>query len=243
MMKVNWNLYFCSIFLIAGGATGYVAISQKISGSASSTPAILIATAISTALAATLAAIWIAQNMGARYILLAKGSFLFTASAFMIGIGSPIFLVIPPTSWLGASTIAAITTTAILNSIKSYRYYKSISIDSREEILKTIKGNRIDLDKFSRFFLDYPPTVVTKLSPKIGVPIAISGLVCMVLGLSLYRVYPIFSVVAWGVPTLLVPAFLLPVLTQALVQQSLLANIEKQIGQRLTAKVPIQTAE
>ena len=65
----------------------------------------------------------------------------------------------------------------------------------------------------------------------------------MVLGLSLYKVYPIFSVVAWGVPTLLVPAFLLPVLTQALVQQSLLANIEKQIGQRLTAKVPIQTAE
>lgn len=235
MMKISWNLYYCSLFLLIGGAGGFVAISYKVLGPSQMDTALVTAISSTTAMAVVLTAIWLAQYISARYILLAKTSPMLTISCFMTSIGSPLFFLTPPSSWQGASAITLISTITAANAFLSYAHYRSILQNRRKEIDKTINSTVIDIEQFSRIFSEYPPTIATKLSTKFATPIAIVGIFSMLIGLNLFKAYPTLSVIAWSVPALLVPAFLLPTLTQALIQQPFLARIEKALKQRLVA--------
>ncbi len=241
MMKISWNLYYCSLFLLIGGAGGFVAISYKVLAPSQMDLALVTAISSTTAMAVVLTAIWLAQYISARYILLAKTSSMLTISFFMISMGSPLFFLAPPSSWQGASIIALISTITAANTFLSYSHYRSTLQKRRKEIDKTIKSNVIDIEQFSKIFSDYPPTIATKLPTKVAAPIAIGGIFSMLIGLNLFKVYPTLSVIAWSVPTLLVPAFLLPTLTQTLIQLPFLARIENALKQKLVANSPTNT--
>jgi hypothetical protein len=233
MKALPWAIFWAQSFLTGASIVGYILISNKISKAPTETEAVIASLAFAIR-SLSWVYVWARQMHSARYILLTRQLIIFDFAFFMTCLGMPIFCAIPPNSLTGIAVLSTFIATTAANSILAYRdYTKTWSSVEERTISRSTKAHQIDLDQFAKPLRRYPDTIAIYIPKKISALFGITALLGMLVGLNLMKSYPIFASISWGIPTLGTAAFLIPLATQAIVQQRSLRRLEQQIGRPL----------
>jgi hypothetical protein len=237
MKKITFGLLFVSLVLLCSGSAVGWAIADKLAGDEASRDFLILSIALASPL--YLAQVILFFLSRARLFLQIAFISVFVTSLllFMLSLASPILWIAEVGKTL---KMFIVSFSAVLFAIKAYegiRGFEEKWVERKGAITKLYNADRRTLD-WERFVVSlklsfslFPPRVPVWIERGLTVVLVFS----MVVGLSLRKVYPIFSVFAWGVPCIIASSTLVQIMAVNIMQAVKVMQLEKAMGVKIEA--------
>ncbi len=230
MVTSRTSYIYMSAFLCVGGGAGGWGITYQLAGHEAALSFLKYGAAIVLGLLAVQIILSYKSKNRTLYLIMFNIAFALALAWFMSCLILPVLWVstIDAPSKLLLGFIAIVL--YYLNIIKGVRIFRSRWAQMGDDLLKKFYDTRnhsIDWDELvSRLRMSvsiYIPGFSTKFLPALYVILVVS----MLIGLSLRKIYPTFSIFAWGVPGVLVVSLFMQMIGLAVGQLLELKEIEK----------------
>lgn len=235
-MHVPWSRYGLSLFLGTFAAIGAGTTSLYAAGWPQAMFAWQVGFSLLLIYGLTALIIWPLQRRSSRFSVLVKAMTLFAATGTLFALGLPTFFVVPIWTLSGAFMATVWFAACLLNAYFAHHVYIN-QWAKRGEMLKkkSIKGSKIELNKFTRLLRFDPPSVIYFKPVAFNVALGVFLILSMLIGLNLRKVFPVFSAFAWGIPALFAASWIVQPLILAFHQIRAISALEKECGVLLVA--------
>jgi hypothetical protein len=235
MKKISGNLLFISLFfLCAGSAIGW-AIVKKLSGEQAGSEFLRLSFIFAVIVYFVQVTLFFMSRQRLFLQISFTAAFGISLFWFMLSFSLPIFWM----EELGQiSRISIFSLSIILFAVRAHEgasYFEAKWRQNKTFVSKYYNSNTqvLDWEKFvSSFGLAF------SLFPR-GVPVwtdrvlTVLLVISMIVGLNLRKVYPVFSVFAWGIPCIIASAALIQITTVNVMQALKVIALEKTMGVKI----------
>lgn len=237
MRKISGNLLFISLFLLcAGNAIGW-AIASRVSGNQAGRE-FLHLSFIFTSLIYLVQAVLFLVARDRLFLQIAFIS-LFGVSLvwFMLSLALPILWLKEISLPVKVSVVMSSIVLFFFKGREGWLCFERKWIERKPFVMEyfNLEHRTLDWDKFSdsfRLSYSFLPSVFPLWIERF---VTIALVISMIIGLSLRKTFPVFSVFLWGIPCIIASATLVQIIIINFMQSLKVVGLEKSIGMKINA--------
>lgn len=237
MRKVSGNLLVISFFLLcAGSAIGW-AITSRVSGDQAGTEFLYLSFTLTPLIYIVQAALFLI----ARDRLFLQIAFIsvFGVSLvwFMLSLALPILWFREVSQSVKVTVVMSSLMLFFIKGREGWRCFERKWIERKPFVLEhfNLQHQTLDWDKFLETFRLSYSFLPSAFPVWIERFLTIALVVSMIIGLSLRKMFPVFSVFLWGIPCIIASATLVQIIIINFVQSLKVVGLEKTIGMKINA--------
>lgn len=232
-MHFKWSGFWLGWALFAVGVIGGGAVSRSAGGWSGAFFAWKLGFGFLILRTIVAAVIWQLGCSNIRYFFYSRAVLAIDASMIFVGLGFPVFFIIPIWTVPGFILLAACLLSAGIHTLLGVRYFNSRWKSTGESaIAKSVKGDRFDADKFTKH-LDLSPPLFDLPNELLGFALKAALIISMLVGLSMRKLFPEFAAFAWGLPALLLLSWTAQAVVVCALQAHAVSRYEKRTGRTL----------
>lgn len=233
------NLLFMSLFLTCGGTLSGWAVADTLAGRSAGVSFLRFGLTIFFIVFAVQVFLFFRARTRLFYQIIFSSSLVASVAWLMMCLVIPIY-------WMSAISLSIrvgiflfTIWLFICNSFEGARQFRRRWAE-RNPVAKKYydsKKSTLDWDKIAESLnfsiAIHIPGVSQKIAPYLSVLVIIS----MILGLNFRKVYPTASVLAWGIPCIILSSALIQMISFGLAQAFKILEIEEQVGARIRSRI------
>jgi hypothetical protein len=236
-MYLSWSRYLvlafmCGVLLVSGSAIAYMHMGAEAAGTT-----LTVGTAICLVYLAVALPVWVLQKRSSRYGLAAACMMVMAAASMTLAAALPVFFETPVGSVKGNALALMLFLGIWRQGVLSKRHFaKQWRLLGRASLQKSINGSQIDLHRLvNELRLKDAPFYLLGKSAVLNIMVSALLLGSLLLGLNLRKVEPTIAMFLWGVPGLLLSAWIAHPVVMAIDQWKVIAEKEAEQGRCLVA--------
>jgi hypothetical protein len=237
MKKITYGLLFVSLFLLCGGSAVGWAIANKLAGDEAGRNFLILSIALTSPIYLAQVVLFFMSRTRLLLQIIFISVFGTSLLWFMLSLTLPILWIVEVGH---ASKMLIASFSVLLFAIKGYegvREFEEKWEKRRAAIRQHYNADCRTLNwekfvaSFQLSFSLFPPGVPVWMERMLTVLLVLS----MIVGLNLRKVYPIFSIFAWGIPCIIASSTLVQIMAVNIMQAVKVMQLEKAMGVKIDA--------